>query len=137
MSSLCFVCQLPILSHQTWGTWPHQPDSDTDPQDDEPQEEDEEEEDEEDRVALLASTGDNTSSKSDSAACLTSVSSSIASAITRNCRSPQEARTPGDGAPGPVIPRCTKRRFVTQKAFAPIDEGTRLFSMLGKRNASS
>ncbi|XP_065311271.1 uncharacterized protein rsh isoform X1 [Dermacentor albipictus] len=98
MSSLCFVCQLPILSHQTWGTWPQQPDSDTEPQDDEPADEDEEEEDEEDRVALLASTGDNTSSKSDSAACLTSVSSSLASAITRNCRSPQEARSPGDGA---------------------------------------
>lgn len=22
MSSLCFVCDLPILSHQTWNTWP-------------------------------------------------------------------------------------------------------------------
>ncbi|XP_064470876.1 uncharacterized protein LOC135385474 isoform X2 [Ornithodoros turicata] len=29
MSSVCFVCQLPILSHQTWGTWPRPPE-DTD-----------------------------------------------------------------------------------------------------------
>ncbi|CAN7982558.1 unnamed protein product [Ixodes hexagonus] len=41
MSSLCFVCQLPILSHQTWGTWPHHQDSDSDDED-EPQDDDEE-----------------------------------------------------------------------------------------------
>ncbi|CAN7979718.1 unnamed protein product [Ixodes pacificus] len=41
MSSLCFVCQLPILSHQTWGTWPHHQDTDSDDED-EPQDDDEE-----------------------------------------------------------------------------------------------
>ncbi|KAL1441550.1 hypothetical protein MTO96_008515 [Rhipicephalus appendiculatus] len=91
MPSLCFVCQLPIISHPTWGIWPYQPDSDTEPQDDEPQKEEEED----DPRGLASPQLETRPSQSRTRqACRTTICSSIASVITRYCRSPQEARTP-------------------------------------------
>ncbi|XP_023241167.1 uncharacterized protein LOC111639475 [Centruroides sculpturatus] len=36
MSSLCFVCELPILTHQTWGNWPTIIENQTEEQEQEP-----------------------------------------------------------------------------------------------------
>lgn len=95
MSSLCFVCQLPILSHQTWGTWPHHQDSDTDQEDEGQPDDDEEGERQED----ARSSGDDVDAAVDRA---------TGHRRPLRCNTPEEKTLTGDAVAPEKPPRARR-----------------------------